>query len=617
MSNNIYGITLKVWDEMTTPLAKMRDSMGGMTARIKANQSAIQGLKKNMASFSQFDKLKTAADKSAKALDKQQQRVAELNAKIKASKKPTDAMLNRYKTAEKRLQELNSKHKEHRRNMGQHLKQMKEAGIDTKNLSSERERLARTMGKLNDKLRVQHGLLATQRKAWNLSRKAAESAFQIGRRIATSSLLAGAGGLGLGLNFNKQQINQVRELTAWSEAFNVSTQELQAWTMAAKPVGVRAEKIADIFKDVSDKVGDFTLTGGGEAKELFETLKLDPKKFKDMTPDKMFLEVGAALEKSDLSKSEKIFLLEALANDASLLLPLLENNAAAIKQARDNAEDYGVTLSDAEKERLKLSGKGWAELGNRIDGIKTRAGLVLNDLLIDTEAFSWINKILENALFDIQWLVATGELKEWFNDVTSAIRDTTSWIKKTSGNIFDMANEVAEFVGGWDKLLIGLAAFKAVGIAASIAALANPLGIAIASVGLLTAGFLALRDAAEQAKKAQAFADEVRNTPGVQRHYAKFEAQQDPRLWRMMNQKAKDAKFHKWVKKEARSGKYDRPALNSPNQTLPKLQAQQQTVKTSGNIHVKIDSDKPVTVKKVESQGMDLSLDTGMAGFAP
>lgn len=51
-----------------------------------------------------------------------------------------------------------------------------------------------------------------------------------------------------------------------SMRLNIDTTTLQQWTIAGGKFGLSADKIADVMKDVNDKIGDFVMTGGGERK---------------------------------------------------------------------------------------------------------------------------------------------------------------------------------------------------------------------------------------------------------------------------------------------------------------------------------------------------------------
>ena len=159
-----------------------------------------------------------------------------------------------------------------------------------------------------------------------------------------TTAIAGAGAATAFVTAFSFKANQAREIDKFSRALGVNVIELQKWNFAASKFGVSGEKMADIFKDVSDKIGDFITTGGGEAKEIFEQLGLRAKDFIGLAPDEAFKRIGAAMD--GLAQNEKIFFMEALANDASMLLPLLENNAEAFKKLAAEGEKAGAILSE-------------------------------------------------------------------------------------------------------------------------------------------------------------------------------------------------------------------------------------------------------------------------------
>ncbi len=140
--------------------------------------------------------------------------------------------------------------------------------------------------------------------------------------------------------------NTIKQIKIFSDQLGVSVENLQRWQFAAKRFGVEGDRVADIFKDVSDKINDFVLTGGGEAGDIFEKLALDAKDFIGLSPDKAFERIGAAMQ--GFTRGEQIFFMEALANDASVLLPLLDDNAAGFKRLSAEAERSGNVLSTSQ-----------------------------------------------------------------------------------------------------------------------------------------------------------------------------------------------------------------------------------------------------------------------------
>lgn len=54
----------------------------------------------------------------------------------------------------------------------------------------------------------------------------------------------------------------------------------------------------------------------------------------------------SSLQKAGLGQKQVIFYMEALANDASALVPLLKNNSEELNRLGKQAEDYGLIMSD-------------------------------------------------------------------------------------------------------------------------------------------------------------------------------------------------------------------------------------------------------------------------------
>ena len=57
-----------------------------------------------------------------------------------------------------------------------------------------------------------------------------------------------------------------------AQVANATPEALQRWSAGARTVGIEQEKLADILKDVNDRVGDFLQTGGGPMADFFENI---------------------------------------------------------------------------------------------------------------------------------------------------------------------------------------------------------------------------------------------------------------------------------------------------------------------------------------------------------
>lgn len=160
----------------------------------------------------------------------------------------------------------------------------------------------------------------------------------------------------------------ITEMKVMADTLNLSTQTLSEWSTAGEKFNVGGEKMADIFKDLQDKIGDFAATGGGEAKDIFKKLNLDINEFVGLSADQQLLKIGSALD-DVASHSEKIFYMEALANDASRLIPLLENGAVGLKTAQEEARLLGTSINDIDAEMIAAAGREMQRTGDIATGL--------------------------------------------------------------------------------------------------------------------------------------------------------------------------------------------------------------------------------------------------------
>jgi hypothetical protein len=166
-------------------------------------------------------------------------------------------------------------------------------------------------------------------------------------KMAGQAIAAFAGGMAVMV---QQTVQANAEMQRFAALSNTSNSNFQALATGAKTVGIEADKMADIFKDVQDKVGDFMQTGGGAMADFFENIApkvgVTAEQFRQLSgPDALQLYVDS-LEKANLSQSDMVFYMEAIASDASLLLPLLKNGGEGFREYADMAQRFGVILED-------------------------------------------------------------------------------------------------------------------------------------------------------------------------------------------------------------------------------------------------------------------------------
>lgn len=167
--------------------------------------------------------------------------------------------------------------------------------------------------------------------------------------IGTAAATAGAAAAGALVLLINQTTNAAREIQRQAQISNTSSEAFQAMAVGARTVGIEQDKLADILKDVNDRVGDFIATGGGPMKDFFE--QIAPKvgvtadQFARLSgPEALQLYVSS-LEKAGVSQQEMTFYLEAMASDTTALIPLLANGGKEMARLGDEALRTGQIMS--------------------------------------------------------------------------------------------------------------------------------------------------------------------------------------------------------------------------------------------------------------------------------
>lgn len=194
-------------------------------------------------------------------------------------------------------------------------------------------------------------------------------------KYAAAATAAGAA-IAVGITRSAAQAGQ--ELANLSRLSNTSTTSFQRNAIAARTVGIEQQKLADIYKDMQDRVGDFIQTGGGPMADFFERIApqvgVTVEQFRKLSgPQGLQLFVDS-LEKANLSQSEMVFQMEAMASDSSLLIPLLSDGGAAIRELGDEAERTGRILSEIDVKRLQLAGQQMAQFDATVETLKNQLG---------------------------------------------------------------------------------------------------------------------------------------------------------------------------------------------------------------------------------------------------
>ncbi|CAH1457796.1 Phage-related minor tail protein [Klebsiella quasipneumoniae] len=209
------------------------------------------------------------------------------------------------------------------------------------------------------------------------AKEVSSSIIAVGAAAATAAVGIGAAGLAI----VKNTAQQVTEADRWAKSLKMSTQDLLSWQYAAEQAGLTGDNIADIFKDINDKVGDAVLNKSGEAAQALDILGLSAQKLAQQSPDKQLMAISEALQKIP-TQAGKTNILESLGNDLSKMLPLFDNNNEKLKQFIQLSKDFGVAPPQEDIDNLVKVNQFFQDIETSARGLKMEiaSGLAKVDL---------------------------------------------------------------------------------------------------------------------------------------------------------------------------------------------------------------------------------------------
>lgn len=226
---------------------------------------------------------------------------------------------------------------------------------------------ARTIG-------MQRELDAAQRKIKQFERKSKDSLSATSQGFDMLTEAAGrlGGALSVGALATGMMASIKNAIDAGAAIHNLSmiagtgTTEFQKFAIAAQTVGIEQDKLAEILKSVNEKFGDYMATGAGPLADFFDNIApkvgVAKEAFLGLSSDQALGLYVKTLQEAGVNQQEMTFYMEALASDATVLTPLLTDNAAALTDIGDSAESTGRILDESMIANAKIMQTRWTEV---------------------------------------------------------------------------------------------------------------------------------------------------------------------------------------------------------------------------------------------------------------
>lgn len=274
--------------------------------------------------------------------------------------------------------------------------------------------------------------------------------------------IGGAAVVGAVMSVNKvfdDLAQKSKEVGIAAQVAGEGFEDFQRQAYGAKMVGIEVDKLGDIFKDVRDRIGDFTQTGGGPMADFFENIApkvgITAKAFEGLGGKASLQLYYDSLKKANVSQEDMVFYLEAMASDATNLIPLLENGGAAW----DRYGSKAAVITEDQRAQLQRYTEAMAGLDNSLQRLALTlvdSGLIddfanfAEQLAAVVEGFTGVTAAADSANEELK---DTGGARQFGSDLRDLSDTINTWYEGTDAAFKDAGSSVRGFfTSAWAEL---------------------------------------------------------------------------------------------------------------------------------------------------------------------
>ena len=246
---------------------------------------------------------------------------------------------------------------------------------------------------------------------------------------------------------------QAKAIKNNSDLMRLSVEDTQAWSSATQTVGIDMDKLGDISKDTSEKIGQFLTMGGGGFEDFGDAMGYTKeqtleaaKGFQGLAGPDVLQAMVKEMEAAGINADQMSFALEGMASDTTKLLPLLLDGGKAVKALKDDFYETSVVLSQTDISKLGELSTNFKMVGETFTGTMGKFSVEYADQM---------NSIIETTQEGLKIVgdeFASGSFTDRMNSFYDAFTDSWAVAMGDNVSVFD------DFSGDASQIITDLSA---------------------------------------------------------------------------------------------------------------------------------------------------------------
>jgi hypothetical protein len=236
------------------------------------------------------------------------------------------------------------------------------------------------------------GLESGGRRASKSMEDLGSKAAELGKKLAVLGAAAAAAGAALATKLVKSGLDAIDAQAKLARSLDASIDGLRGLQLAASDAGVKNEQLTTGLRNLNARLGE-AMRGTGAGKAALDALGLSARALSQLDTDQRMAVIADRMRELGLSSSQAADLLRKLGFESENFVPLMLAGGDAIRQARQDVDELGLSLSAVDAAKVEQANDAMARIGLTFEAIRNQVTIALAPILKElADRFNAVSK---------------------------------------------------------------------------------------------------------------------------------------------------------------------------------------------------------------------------------
>lgn len=196
-------------------------------------------------------------------------------------------------------------------------------------------------------------------------------------------IAAGAAGAAVLAHFVNTGMKAVDAQTKLARTLGATQDGLRGLQIAAQDAGVDTNLMNSALERMQARLGEAIREPASRAAEAMQALGLSASELANMDVDERFATIADRVRDMGLNAAQTADVLRQFGIRNAELINLLRDGGDAIRSARQEVDEFGLSISEVDAAKIEMANDAMARIGRHLEGIRNQFAIAVAPILLE------------------------------------------------------------------------------------------------------------------------------------------------------------------------------------------------------------------------------------------